>query len=153
MRTTDSNSNPRFAKTDKRLLGTWKSDRVRTFKEWRFTKRLSQKRKTWFKSLFGKLEITYSRTCARSVLPHRKWEQSQRYAIVATDETSVAIVLFGKILVKNQRHFEPVNLQLLDEFLDPRPQIQHLHFDNNHYWISLGNGRNREFFRKLRHRK
>lgn len=144
---------PRFAKTDKRLLGTWKSDRTRTFNEWKWTKKLSSKRMERFQALFGKLEITYSRTRVTSSLNYRHWEQSRRYMLVAADKESVAIVNFGKLRIKNRQNYDLENLKFVEESLYSIHSIQHIHFDKNHYWISLGNGRNREFFRKIRDRK
>ena len=141
---------PKFLNVDRRLLGTWKSDRLRTLKEWNWIKRLSLQKKKRFQALFGKLEITYTRTRVVFLLRHRKWEQSRRYELVAADENSVAIVSFGKMRIKNRRNYDPANLKFLDESLWSKPRIQHIHFEKNHYWISLGNGRNREFFRKIR---
>jgi hypothetical protein len=144
---------PVFPKFDKRLLGTWKSDRARTFKEWVWAKKKSPQKKKWFQSLFGKLEVTYTRTRVIYTLHHRKWEQARRYKVVATDETSTAIVLFGKLQIKDREKYDPENLRFAEELFPSKPQISHIHFDKNHYWISLGTGRNREFFRKSRNGK
>lgn len=144
---------PVFHKTDRRLLGTWKSDRVRTFKEWSWIKKLSPQKQARFKTFFGKLEITYTRTKVISCLRYRKWEQASRYQVVASDETSVAIVQFGKLQIKNRRRYDPENLKFAESLFPAEPRISHIHFDKTHYWISLGTGRNREFFRKIRGRK
>jgi len=141
---------PRFPKWDNRLLGVWKSDRERTFKEWTWTKRLTQKKKKWFKSIFGKLEITYVRGKVIHTLRHRHWEQSRRYLIAATDEKSVAIVQYGKLNIKNRRKYDRINLEILESSFPAKPEISHIHFDKKHYWISIGNGRNREFFKKIK---
>jgi hypothetical protein len=140
---------PHFPKIDKRLLGTWKSDKRRTFAEWNWKKNTPPKKREKLKSFFGKLEITYTRTRVISALRHRKWEQTRRYAVLATDDTSVAIVQFGKTEVKDRRRYDLANLEFLEEFCS-KPQIEHIHFDKKHFWVSLGNGRNREFFRKIR---
>lgn len=140
---------PRFPKTDKRLLGTWKSDRRRTFAEWSWKKNTSSKKKKKLKSFFGKLEVSYTRSKVVFKLGHRKWEQSRRYAVLATDETSVAIISFGELEVKNRKKHWVYGLQLVKE-LNSKPSLQLIHFDKKHYWIALGNGRNREFFRKIR---
>ena len=145
--------NPVFPKFDKRLLGTWKSDRARTFKEWLWSKKKSPRKKKWFQSLFGKLEVTYARTKVISTLRYRKWEQASRYKVVATDQTSVAIVRFGPLEIKNRGKYDPENLKLAEAIFPSEAQISHIHFDKNHYWISLGTGRNREFFRKIRRGK
>jgi hypothetical protein len=140
---------PRFPKFDRRLLGVWKSDRKRTFQEWSWEKNITLQKKRRLQSLFGKLEVTYTRNKIITTLRHRKWEQSGRYQIVATDETSVAIAKFGRIQVKNRRNYDPFCLKMAEEIFSPKPTIVHIHFDRKHYWISLGNGRNREFFRKI----
>jgi hypothetical protein len=58
----------------------------------------------------------------------------------------VAILHFGKLsALKNDHRF---GLDLMDEYWSEN-KIEHLHFDGKHYWISLGNGKNREFFRKI----
>jgi hypothetical protein len=144
---------PVFPKFDKRLLGSWKSDRARTFEEWSWTKRLSPRRKKGLQSLFGKLKITYTRTKVISTLHYRQWEQSSRYKVVATDEASVAIVKYGKLHIKNRQRYDPENLKFADALFPSKPTILHIHFTGKYYWISLGTGRNREFFRKIREGK
>jgi hypothetical protein len=147
---------PRFPKTDKRLLGTWKSDRRRTFAEWNWKKNTSPKRRARLQSLFGKLEVTYTRTKVFCHLPDRnpfkfdlrKWETCQRYAVLGVDETTVAIVQFGELEIKDSAKCWPERLWLVKEFAS-RPQIKVIHFEKKHYWISLGNGRNREFFKRI----
>ena len=54
--------------------------------------------------------------------------QVQRYQVVARDNASVAILIEGGT--------------------DRGPTISHIHFEGNYFWISIGNGRLREFFRK-----
>ncbi|MEJ0090502.1 MAG: hypothetical protein WDM80_12280 [Limisphaerales bacterium] len=143
---------PSFPKADKRLLGTWKSDRNRTFREWSWAKKLSPLKKKRFQAIFGKLEITYTRTKVISTLRHQKWAQTRRYVVAATDETSVAIVQYGRTEIKNRLRYDAENLKMVADLFGSKPDIQHIHFDKKHYWISLGNGRNREFFRKIRNR-
>jgi hypothetical protein len=140
---------PRFPGADKRLLGTWKSDKRRTFAEWNWKKNTSPKKKAQLKSFFGNLEITYTRTKVVSVLRYRKWAQARRYAVLATDDTSVVIVRFGKAEVKDRQKYDLDNLKILEEVCS-KPQLEHIHFDRKYFWVSLGNGRNREFFRKIR---
>jgi hypothetical protein len=144
---------PKFPKFDKRLLGVWKSDKKRTFQEWRWVKPLPLKKKKRFKSIFGKLEVTYARAKVISTLRHRKWEQARRYVILGIDDESVAILQFGEIEIKNRRKYDSANLKFVKELFGSKPKIQHIHFDKKHYWISLGNGRNRECFRKIRNGK
>ena len=48
------------------------------------------------------MEVTYTRSKVIHDLAHRQWEQASRYSVVAADETSVAIVQFGKIEIKQR---------------------------------------------------
>ena len=139
---------PKFPKTDSRLLGTWKSDRKRTFAEWVWRKKTPPRKKEKLKALFGKLRITYTRSRVISNLPHRKWATWRRYSILAADQTSVAIVIFGKLQVKDAHKYDRYLLETVNE-LCSKPEIQQIHFTGRDYWISIGNGKNREFFHKL----
>ena|ERR1043166_678659 len=112
-------------KTDKRLLGTWRSDRNRTILNWRFEKRITPNQRRKFLDIFGRLRVTYTRTRFRGVLPD--YEYIRRYEVVASDSDSVAI-----------RYEDPQ----LGEW-----HVQHIHFEGrNRYWIALGG--NREWFRR-----
>jgi hypothetical protein len=115
-------------KTDKRLLGSWRSDRRRTVAEWRFRKRLAPKRRRWFLGVFGKLRVTYTRTRIRSVFDDSRF--TQRYKVLAADSDTVAI------------YFE-------DMKVTGQWRIQHIHFEGcDRYWIALGS--NREWFKRDR---
>jgi hypothetical protein len=120
---------PRIPKLDSRLIGAWKSDRARTLAEWTSKKKLSKEKAKILQSLFGKLELTFGRSKVISKLPAEDWLQSKFYKILGADSNSVAIVLYGK---------------------DSEPEIKHVHFEKNSFWISLGGGRNREFFKRIR---
>jgi hypothetical protein len=37
---------------------------------------------------------------------------------------------------------------MVKEFMS-KPEIKHIHFCEDYYWISFGNGKHREFFRKI----
>ena len=114
-------------KTDRRLLGTWRSDRKPTVSEWRFKKRLTPARRRKFLDIFGHLRVTYTRTRIRGVL--RDYRFTQRYELLAADSESVAI------------RYE--DTQLTGEWL-----IQHIHFEGrDRYWVALG--RNREWFKRV----
>src|SRR2546422_213964 len=116
----------RASKTDRRLLGTWRSDRHRTVAGWRFSKRLTPERRRKFLGIFGKLRVTYTRTRIRGVL--RDYKFVQRYELLAADSDSVAIRYEDK--------------QLTGEW-----RIQHIHFEGRDcYWVAFG--RNREWFRR-----
>jgi hypothetical protein len=106
------------SKTDKRLLGTWRSDRRRTVPDWRFAKRLSPEKRRKFLAIFGKLQVTYTRTCIRGVL--RDYRFTQPYELLAADSDTVAI-----------RYHDT---QLTSEW-----RIQHIHFlGRDRYWTGVG---------------
>jgi hypothetical protein len=142
---------PGFLKPDPRLIGTWKSDKRRTFSEWSWKKNTSPRRKEALRSRFGKHELTFTRSRLVSKLPHRKWETAQQYCVLATDETSVAILQFGELEIKNRHKYWELGLAMVEQWMS-QPQIMHLHFDKKHFWISIGNGRCREFYRRIRTR-
>lgn len=114
-------------------------------KEWTWTKRPSVAKRRKLRAIFGKLEITYTRTKIISKL--RNWETWRSYAVLGTDETSVAIWVLGDLRIKNAQRYDPVCLDLLKEHWS-KSEIRHIHFARNCYWISLG--KNREFFRRIR---
>ena len=137
---------PKFPKTDKRLLGTWKSDARRTLKDWRWKKGLSPQRIKKCKTFFGKSEAIYTKTKIISRLRHRNWESTRRYAVLGMDKDSVAIMEFGELAVKKSRkRYELSPLEFAEELAQPR--ITHIHFTDDYYWISYG--KNREFYRKI----
>lgn len=114
-------------KTDRRLLGSWRSDRWRTVAEWRFAKRLTPQRRRWFLGIFGKLHVTYTPTRIRSGFDETRF--TQRYEVLASDADSVAI------------RYE-------DTQVKGRWRIQHIHFEGrDRYWIALGH--NREWFQRV----
>jgi hypothetical protein len=142
---------PRFTrpvvrKTDSRLLGRWKSDAKQTIREWHWGKNQSLKRRRFLKSIFGKLVITYTR--AKIVMKLGDFQTSQNYSILGVDKSSVAIVTFGELKITNERKYDDFCVRLMKES-SHESAIQHLHFEGKRYWISLGNGSNREFFRKM----
>jgi hypothetical protein len=140
---------PTFPKHDVRLLGTWRTDKKRTFVEWNWRKGISPKKRARVKSLFGNLEVTYTRTKVISVLRHRNWETSRHYKVLGLDESSVAISVFGELKVKRPSNYWAEGLRIVKE-AHSKPAIKIIHFDKKNYWVSIGNGKNREFFRKIR---
>ena len=104
----------------------WRSDARRTGKEIERWRDLQPARKRKLKALFGKLEVRFAR--ARYYASMNGWDWVHRYKVVAKDETSVAI---------------------LTEEPDTGPKISHIHFEGAHFWINIGNGRLREFFRRI----
>jgi len=140
---------PRFPKTDKRLLGVWKSDKRRTFAEWNWKTRTPPWKKARLKSFFGKAEITYTRNMVHSKLPHRNFEHARQYTILGLDETSVAEVEFGELQIKNRHKYWGEGLKIIKEHFS-KPEIKHIHFDKDYFWILIGTGKHREFYQKIR---
>ena len=93
--------------------------------------------------------LIFTRTKVFSHLPNRNWKTSRRYVVLGMDETSVAIIKLGELDIKNRRQYWQEGLRMIQAYF-AKPEIQHIHFDKNHFWISIGIGRNREFFRKLK---
>jgi hypothetical protein len=118
---------PPTPKTDRRLIGTWKSDRPATIKEWHFPKKITPELRRWFLKIFGDLSVTYTRTRIRGVF--REHRYVQRYELLAVDGDSVAIRYEDTLLFGSWR-------------------IQHIHFEGcDRYWIALGC--NREWFKRV----
>ena len=116
-------------KTDRRLLGTWRSDRRRTLRELRFPRHVPRKRQEPLRAIFGKLRLTYTRSRVRCALDN--WRVIRPYEVLASDSSSVAICF---------------NDELTGGWL-----IQHIHFDPkdaDRYWVSIGFGR--EWFKRVR---
>lgn len=113
-------------KTDKRLLGTWRSDRRRTLKDWIWRRGWSARKRRLFASIFGHLTIRY--TWTRFYTNFKGHKETKQYEVVAADSDSVAVVRWDS---------------LLQEF-----RIRHIHFQGERYWISIG--RQREWFKKIK---
>jgi hypothetical protein len=113
--------------TDSRLIGTWRSDAKKTAMEIASRADLSLAKKKKLQSFFGKLELRYTQgLCYSRFEDHASVKP---YRVVAKDEWSVALVASNSISGK---------------------QIFHIHFEgDNHYWITLGSGRMREFFKRV----
>jgi hypothetical protein len=112
---------------DLRLIGTWRSDARRTSSEIAARRDIPSSKKSTLRRLFGKLELRYSRTHCRSQLG--TFVTVNRYTVVAKDSSSVAVVSEGPIAGK---------------------EIFHIHFEGDYYWVCLGSGRMREFFKRIK---
>lgn len=141
-----------FPKTDQRLLGTWKSDVRRTFSDWSWKKNTPPQKKAQLKSFFGKLLITFTRSKIISNLPHRDWQSSRSYSLLGADERSVAIMEFGEPEIKNERKYWQEGVRMVKEYRS-KPEIKHIHFEKKYFWLPIGNGKHREYFRKIRGEK
>jgi len=109
---------------DSRLIGTWKSDSRRTGREIGARRDIRGSKKVKLASLFGKLELRYTRTHCYTKLGD--YRTVTRYTVVAKDSSSVATVSENRLAGK---------------------RIFHIHFEDDHYWICLG--RIREYFRRV----
>jgi hypothetical protein len=112
---------------DPRLIGTWRSDARKTAREIAARRDISAWKKSKLRRLFGKLELRYTRTRCHARLGD--FITVTRYIVVAKDSSSVAIVSFSPTSGK---------------------QIFHIHFEREQYWICLGSGRIREFFKRIK---
>jgi hypothetical protein len=115
---------------DSRLIGTWRSDARKTSIDIAARRDLNsaknKKRYEKLLSLFGKLELRYTRTHCHSRFGDHK--SVAPYRVVAKDEYSVALLLSQPLVGK---------------------QICHIRFEGNHYWVYLGSGGLREFFKRI----
>jgi hypothetical protein len=114
-------------KFDRRLLGTWKSDRRRTFKNFRPKPGATRAAMQRLKAMFGKLVIRWGRGKY-----HTEYDghcESFDYEIVARDTTCVIIRCYDN-LAREWR-------------------LRQITFDGDHYWIPLG-GSMCECFRRVR---
>lgn len=120
---------PKKLKTkERRLFGTWQSDRKRTMAEYKFAKRRTAKRQRIVRQIFGHLRLTYTASRVRAVFHEHRW--SHKYEVLGADANSVAIHIF-------------------DTERPGGPYIRHIHFDGeDSYWIALG--RNREWFKRVK---
>jgi len=111
---------------DSRLVGTWRSDAHKTSLEIAARRDITPAKKKKLLRFFGKLVLRYTPTHCYS-----SWNGQtlvNRYRVVAKDSSSVALLMSNPISGE---------------------EIVHIHFEGNHYWIVLGSGRMREFFRRM----
>jgi hypothetical protein len=78
-------------------------------------------------TLFGKLELRYTRTLCHTRLGD--FVTLSRYRIAAKDSSSVVVLSSSK---------------------DAGEQITHIHFEGSRYWIYLGKSVLREFFKRMK---
>ncbi len=119
--------------TDKRLIGTWKSNTRRTMREIRNHRHIPEEDHKKLRSLFGKLQIRYTKT--RAYITDVDGSKSvEPYTVVAKDLTSVAILA-------------------PDVFDEEEQEIAHIHFDGDYYWVLMPEWSNtacvREYFRRV----
>jgi hypothetical protein len=112
---------------DSRLIGTWKSDARKTANEIAARRDIPANKALKLRRFFGKLELRYTDTHCYSRLGD--YVSVNRYTVVAKDKWSAALIVFNPIAGKH---------------------IVQVHFEGDHYWITLGSGRMREFFKRIR---
>jgi hypothetical protein len=112
---------------DSRLLGVWRSDARRTLRDLRARRDISPKSQRAIGGLFGKLELRFTNTRCYSTLDGST--SSAPYVVVAKDSSSVATVSRNSLLGEDI--------------------ISHIHFDGSRFWINVGSGLFREFFKRI----
>ncbi len=140
---------------DKRLIGTWKSDKARTLAHYTFRKGVTSRTKKRFGKLFGKLTKIYTRTQWTSFLKKTD-ECAGRYRVLAKDKHSVAI------WIEDGAYKNPATAAKAAQAEKDYPHlfstgrnISHIQFeDEDHYWITvrLLPGL-REYFRRVKPKK
>jgi hypothetical protein len=107
---------------DTRILGQWRSDATRTVRELKARADIPPASKRRLSKLFGKLHLRFTRTrCYWTLNGHTG---SAPYKIAAKDVSSLAIVSEEK--------------------------ITHIHFEGARFWILVGTGKFREYFRQVK---
>jgi hypothetical protein len=112
---------------DARLLGTWKSDRRKTFKTFRPKPGASPAAIKRLKAMFGKLIIRWGKGNYFTELDGHR--DSFKYEVVAREMDSVVIRVQDSLLCQ--------------------PQIRLITFEGDYYYISLG-AHMSEYFRRVR---
>lgn len=108
---------------DRRLIGTWRSDKERTVKNWHYTKELEPEKKERFENLFGKFTLRFTNTHVHTEFDSEK--QVVPYTVVASDDSSVVIMWHEQ----------------------GRSSLQHIHFDEQGYYVL--SGYNVEFYTRV----
>lgn len=111
---------------DSRLIGTWRSDAHKTALELAARRDITALKKRKLLPLFGKLELRFTRNRCYASLNGQI--SVNRYSVLAKDVSSVALLMSTRFAGK---------------------QIAHIHFEGSHYWVILGSGRMREFFKRI----
>ncbi len=114
-------------KYDRRLLGTWRSDRRRTFRHFKPKRGCTPQSLRQLKALFGKLVIRWGRGKYHTELDG--YRESTTYEMVASDSVSVVI--------------------RYRDGLGGEDQLRQIHFDGDYYWLALGGGLC-EYFRRVK---
>ena len=76
-------------KTDRRLYGTWRSDKERTTALWKYTKEISDENRQKFEAIFGKLTWRITDRRWEAEFEDQKW--GGPYSVIAADKRSVVV--------------------------------------------------------------
>lgn len=79
----------RSLKTDRRLLGTWRSDKEKTTALWKYTKEISNEDRQKFEAIFGKLTWRITSRRWEAEFEDQKW--GGPYSVIAADKRSVVV--------------------------------------------------------------
>jgi len=91
-------------KVEKRLLGTWRSDKERTIKQWCYPNELSAEKRRRFENIFGKFTLRFTPTHIYTEYDGDR--QVIAYSVVASDANSVVVAWHEKSNSLQQIHFE-----------------------------------------------
>jgi len=111
---------------DKRLLGTWQSDRRLTFRHYVLPKTMTAAKRRRYKSLFGRLVVRWTARFCYTQLDESKWKD--RYELIDRDSVSVVVRAFNDVF---------------DEM-----RLTQIFFEIDHYWFWTPWGY-QEFFRRV----
>lgn len=89
-----------MTKFDRRLLGTWKSDRRKTFLHYKPLKHFAPERFRKFRSLFGQMIIHWER--GKFTITLKEMTNTTAYQVVARDDCSVVIQSHDDLSIVNR---------------------------------------------------
>lgn len=108
---------------DRRLLGTWRSDKERTLALWKHQKKLAPETRERFDNIFGKFTLRFTETHIFTEFEGTK--DTVPYSVVASDSSSVLIVWHE----------------------EKERSLQHIHFEGESYYVL--SGYNVEFYKRV----
>lgn len=117
----------RLTTIDRRLFGTWKSDRRLTFKHFTPASTSTPASLRRFKSIFGKMTVRWGTRYVHIEFDEFKWKDT--YEIVAKDSVSVIIKSFNDVLGEDR--------------------LSQIFFEGDYYWFWTP-WELREFFRRVK---
>ncbi len=132
----------------KALIGVWRSDRRRTLQFCHWYHTLPAPKKRWFASLFGRLELRYTRRSVYHMLPGFRYRST--YEVIAEEEESIVIRFRSEDLKRQINNAVGPGFDQLYQ-----PKLQQItfrrHRGRQYYWV--GSGMYCEWFRKRESRQ